>query len=138
VDVTIQGSGGIYWQGGAGHKLATLVLKNTGGAPCNLKAKGQPLLLNGDDSILILGKPGGDSATLTLSPGGSVRTLVQTSNLCGAPAIIPPVKVAFMMPGGTGLIVATPPTPTDTEGVPPCMGDPSVYKGSISMDSWAP
>ena len=136
--LTIQSSGGISWQGGAGHELATFQLKNIGTVACTIKAKGQPLLLNGDDSILILGKGAPTSTTLTVAPGGTLRTQVQTGNFCGGPAIVAPVRVAFMVPGGTGLVVATPPTPTDTGGVPPCLGDPGVYSGSVEMQPWAP
>jgi hypothetical protein len=136
--VTIQGSGGIYWQGGSGHALATFLLKNTGPVACLVKAKDQPLLLNGDDSVLILGAGAGPSAYLALAPGGILHADVQTGNLCNAPAIVAPVRVAFMMPGGTGLVVATPLTSSDTGGIPPCLGDPSIYTGSIEMQPWAP
>jgi hypothetical protein len=135
--LTIQSSGGIYWQGGAGHAIATFQLKNTGAVACTLKSRGQPLLLNGDDSILILGHAPGASATLTLAPGAAVHTDVQTGNFCDGPTIVAPVRVAFMMPGGTGLIVTQPLSSSDTGGVPPCVGDPSVYSGSIDMQPWA-
>ena len=35
-------------------------------------------------------------------------------------------------------VVATPLSPTDEGGVPSCMGDPSVYSGSIDMQPWTP
>jgi Protein of unknown function (DUF4232) len=130
--------GGIYWQGGGGHKLAAVVVKNMGAVPCTLKAMNQVLLLNGDDSILILGKGAPTSTTLTVAPGGTLRTQVQTGNFCDGPTIVAPVRAAFMVPGGTGLIVVTPPAPTDTGGVPPCLGDPGVYTGSVEMQPWAP
>jgi hypothetical protein len=113
-------------------------LKNTGSVSCTVRAKDQPLLLNGDDSILILGAAGGSSALLTLGPGAVLHADVQTGNMCDTPAIVAPVRVAFMMPGGTGLVVATPLSASDTGGVPPCLADPSVYSGSISMQPWAP
>jgi hypothetical protein len=136
--INIQGSSGIYWQGGGGHKLATFVLKNNGSLACTVKAKDQLLLLNGDGSTLILGAAAGTSATLTLAAHGSVHADVQTGNLCDAPAIVAPVKVAFMMGGGTGLVEATPLSSSDVGGVPPCLGDPSIYTGSIEAQPWAP
>lgn len=135
--LTIQSSGGISWQGGAGHELATFQLKNIGTVACTIKAKGQPLLLNGDDSILILGHAPGTSATLTIGPGATVHADVQTGNFCDGPAIVAPVRMAFMMPGGTGLIVAKPVSSTDAGGVPPCLADPSIYSGSIDAQPWA-
>jgi len=134
--LTIQSSGGLNWQSGAGHQTATFQLKNTGAVACTIKAKGQPLLLNGDDSILILGHAPGTSATLTIGPGASVHADVQTGNFCDGPAIVAPVRVAFMMPGGTGLIVAKPVSSSDTGGVPPCLADPSIYSGSIDTQLW--
>jgi hypothetical protein len=121
-----------------GHVMATFHLKNNGPIACTVKAKDQPLLLNGNDTILINGPAAGSSATLTLAPGGTLSTDVQTGNLCDAPAIVAPVRVAFMMPGGTGEVVATPLSPTDEGGIPSYMGDPSVYSGSIDMQPWAP
>lgn len=138
LSLTIQGSGGIYWQGGGGHALATFALKNVGAATCTVKAKAQPLLLNGDDSILILGPAAGTSSTLTLAAGATLHTDIQTGNLCDAPTIVPPVRVAFMIPGGTGLVVAKPLSASDAGGIPPCLGDPSVYTGSIAMQPLAP
>jgi hypothetical protein len=135
--LTIQSSGGIYWQGGAGHELATFQLKNTGAVACTIKAKAQALLLNGDDSILILGHAPGTSATLTVGPGAAVHSDVQTGDFCDGPAIVAPVRVALMMPGGTGLIVAKPLSASDTGGVPPCLADPSIYSGSIDVQPWA-
>jgi hypothetical protein len=103
----------------------------------HIKAKAQALLLNGDDSILILGHAPGTSATLTIGPGAAVHADVQTGNFCDGPAIVAPVRVALMMPGGTGLIVAKPLSSSDTGGVPPCLGDPSIYSGSIDVQPWA-
>jgi hypothetical protein len=135
--ISVQVSGGIAWQSGAGHRMATLILKNTGAVACNIKAKSQPLLLNGDGSVLVLGASPGASSTLKMVPGGKIHADVQTGNACGLPAIIDPVKVGFMF-GGTGLVVVTPLSSTDEGALPSCMGDPSVYSGSIDVQPWAP
>jgi hypothetical protein len=118
--------------------MATLILKNTGAVACNIKAKSQPLLLNGDGSVLVLGAAAGTSTTLKIVPGGKIHADVQTGNVCGLPAIIDPVKVGFMFGGGTGLVVATPLSSTDEGALPSCMGDPSIYSGSIEVQPWAP
>jgi hypothetical protein len=137
--ITIQDSGGgIFWQGGGGHALATFQLQNTGSVACTVKARTQPMLLNGDGSILILGLAAGASATLTLAPSGTLKAIVQTGNLCNSPTIVAPVKVGFMEPGSTGLVVAQPLSPSDVGGVPPCLGDPSITSGSIEMQPWSP
>lgn len=135
--ITITVSGGIAWQSGTGHEMATFELKNTGSVPCLIKSKSQPLLLNGDDSILITGPDPGSQSNLRLEPNGKLLASVQTSNLCAAPPIVPPVRVAFVI-SGTGMVVADPASPTDLGGVPPCMADNSVPAGDIQMTSWAP
>lgn len=138
LSLTIKGTSGIYWQGGGGHQMATFILKNNGSVACNVKAQNQPLFLNGNGSILILGAAAGTSSTLKIAAHGSVHADVQTGNLCNAPAIVAPTKVAFMMAGGTGLVMATPLSSSDEGGVPPCLGDPSIYSGSIEAQPWAP
>jgi hypothetical protein len=47
------------------------------------------------------------------------------------------VSVAFIYPGGVGRFVATPLSPTDLSGVPPCFGAPG-SAGAISMLPWGP
>jgi hypothetical protein len=96
------------------------------------------MLLNGDGSVLILGLAAGASATLTLAPSGTLKAIVQTGNLCNSPTILAPVKVGFMEPGSTGLVVAQPLSPSDVGGVPGCLGDPSITSGSIEMQPWSP
>lgn len=135
--ITIQTVSGSTWQGGSGNQLATFQLKNTGSVPCLVKAKSQPLLLNGDGSILITGPDPGSAGTLMLDPNGTLKTSVQTGNLCAAPPIVAPVRVAFIM-SGTGLIMAEAASPTDMGGIPSCAGDPTIPRGDIQMTSWAP
>jgi hypothetical protein len=128
---------GYFWQAGAGSQMATLELTNIGTAACTIKAKSQPFLLNGDGTVLIAGDPPEASTTLTVIPGGRLRTMVQTGNLCGAPDIVAPTTVAFILPGVDGMVKADPISDTDTGGVPACMGDPSVHSGGIGAHDWA-
>ena len=135
--ISILVSGGVAWQSGTGHEMATFDLKNTGSAPCLIKSKSQPLLLNGDDSILITGPDPGSVPNLMLAAGATLRASVQTSNLCAAPPIVAPVRVAFVI-SGTGMVTADAASPTDLAGVPPCLADNTVPAGEIQMTSWAP
>jgi hypothetical protein len=129
--------GGLAWQSGTGHEMATFQLKNTSSASCVIASKSQPLLLNGNSAILISGAAPGSSPMLMLAPNATMMASVQTSNLCAAPPIVAPVQVGFVMPG-TGLVIAAPASPTDLGGVPSCMGDNTVPAGDIEMTSWAP
>jgi hypothetical protein len=130
-------SGGSAWQGGAGHQMASFQLKNNGPVACLVRAKSQPLLVNGDGIILITGADAGAAATLRVEPNGILKSSVQTSNLCAAPPIVAPVLVEFVLPG-TGLVIVPAPSTTDTGGVPSCLADPGTPTGSIDMQSWAP
>jgi hypothetical protein len=135
IDITVDQ--GTYWQGAAGHKAAKFKLTNDGSAGCIVKAKSQPLLLNGDGGVLITGAAAGSSASLTVAAGSSISSQVQTGNLCHAPTIVAPVRIAFVLPG-TGTVIATTGSPTDTGAIPPCLGDPGVSSGDITMTLWAP
>lgn len=135
IDITIDQ--GIYWQGAAGHRVAKFKLTNDGSAGCIVKAKSQPLLLNGDGGVLITGAAAGSSASLTVAAGSSISSQVQTGNLCHAPTIVAPVRVAFVLPG-IGTVIATTGSATDTGAIPPCLGDPGVNSGDITMTLWAP
>jgi hypothetical protein len=137
VALSIALQGGTAWQSGAGHEMATFELKNTGSTPCVVKSRSQPLLLNGDGSILITGPDPGAAPNLMLAPGAILHAAVQTSNLCAAPPIVAPVRVAFIM-AGTGMVIADPASPTDLAGVPPCSADNTVPSGDMQMTSWAP
>ena len=137
IAIDITADSGNYWQGAAGQRQAKFTLTNGGSTDCIVKAKSQPLLLNGDGAVLITGAAAGSSASVTVPAGGSLSTQVKTGNLCHAPTIVAPTRVAFVMPG-TGTEIATTASATDTGGIPPCVGDANVTSGDISMTTWAP
>lgn len=122
------------WTGAAGHRIAAVTLTNAGAGSCTVPALWQPQLVDGAGNVLIDGAVAAPSVALTMTPGGVLSTLVQDSNYCG-PDALTPVSVAFVLPGGAGRIVATPLSPSDTSGVPPCLGPGS--PSSIEMQPWA-
>jgi uncharacterized protein DUF4232 len=122
------------WEGAAGSRIANVTMTNTGSGPCVVHAMARPQLVDGRGNVLIdSGAPGASSA-LTIAPGGTLKTLVSASNYCG-PAPRAPVTVAFILSDG-GRIVATPFSPSDTTGVPPCNG--AGQAAWVSMRPWAP
>jgi hypothetical protein len=137
ISIDIAADQGTYWQGAAGQRTAKFTLTNGGSVDCIVKAKSQPLLLNGDGAVLITGPAAGTSASITVAAGSSVSAQVQTGNLCHAPTIVAPVRVAFVLPG-IGTEIASTASATDIGGIPPCLGDPGVASGNISMQVWAP
>jgi hypothetical protein len=124
------------WEGATGHRIASVELTNTGSTECTVAALLQPQLVDGNGAVLIDSPAPAASADLSVTPGGVLKTLVQDGNYCG-PAPVAPVSVAFVFPGGLGRIVATPLSPTDTTGVPPCLGPPG-SAGDIEMQPLAP
>jgi hypothetical protein len=124
----------LSWDGAAGSRTASVVLKNTGPEACVTDAVDRPQLVGGDGTVLIDGAAAAAPATITLAPGQTVTTLVQDGNYCND---IPtaPITVAFVLSNG-GRVVATPLTSTDTSGLPPCNGAGSA--ATIEMHPWAP
>jgi hypothetical protein len=124
----------VSWDAGAGHRTAHVELTNAGSVACTVNALARPQLVNGNGSVLINGAVAAASPTLTLAAGAVVKTLVQDDNYCG-PAPTAPVTVAFVF-GNGARVVASPVSPTDLDGVPPCFG--STGPGVIEMQPWAP
>jgi hypothetical protein len=122
------------WEGAAGHRIATVELKNTGSEACTLATLDRPQLVDGVDTVLIDGTPPTSTAQVTIAAGGTLHTLVQDGNYCGTGPIVP-VTVAFVLPDGAGRIVAAPLTPEDSSGVPPCNGPGA--PADIEMQPWS-
>lgn len=125
----------IEWQGGAGHRMASVEMTNPGPSACVVGALAQPQLVDGSATVLIDGVPASMSPLVTVPAGGTLRTTVDAANYCG-PDPAAPVTVAFLFPGGLGRLVSAPASPTDTSGVPPCSGPSEA--ATIEMQPWAP
>lgn len=122
------------WSGAAGSRVASVTMTNTGSVACRLRTMDRPELVDGDGHVLIEGAAAGGTASLVLRAGASVRTQAEAANYCGADPVAP-VSVAFVLNDGTR-VVASPRSPTDTFGVPPCLGSPA--PATITMHPWAP
>jgi Domain of unknown function (DUF4232) len=124
------------WEGAAGSRIADVELTNVGSTPCQLATLDLPQLIDGRGAWLIDSPQPAASDSLTINPGGVVKTLVEDGTYCG-PAPFAPVSVAFVLPDGLSRVTATPLSPTDLSGVPPCLG-PAGSDGHIEMHPWAP
>jgi len=122
------------WDNGAGHRFAHVQVTNTGAGVCSMARLDRPQLVDGHGSVLIDGDVPAASADLTLAPGAVLSADVDVSNYCG-PDPLAPVSVAFVFPDGSGRFAATPTSPTDTSGVPPCFGPPG-SAGLITTTGW--
>jgi hypothetical protein len=121
------------WEGAAGSRIATVVLTNAGSVPCSTPAVPRVRLVDGSATELIQGAPPPGGGSVTIPAGGSVTTLVQASNYCGA-APVPPVGIAFDI-NGVATVLAKPVSKTDAT-VPPCNGPGQ--PASVQMHPWAP
>lgn len=125
------------WDGAAGSRIATVTLTVNAAAPCTVPTTARPALIDAHRAVLAQGRitngNGGSAEVgrLLVNPGDVLTTLVQVSNVCGAPPA-PPVTVAFDL--GGAVLIATPLSPTD-DTVPPCNG-PSL-PASIEMHPWS-
>ncbi len=124
----------LYWEGNMGRLYGTFTLTNISPTPCRVDSLSTPQLINGDGKILIEGGSVAPTIMKTMRPGQTLTALVVSANLCAAPPIVAPVTVGFIMSEGKAA-VAPPISPTDTQAVPPCSGDPSVPSGDIYIQN---
>jgi hypothetical protein len=128
------------WQGATGHQIASVTLTNISTHICTVQGTPEVELLDAHKNILIDSQTGGPNGLPHIAKGapayhlahaGSVKTLVQDDNYCGAaPAL--PTTIAFVLPSNAGRLIAA---PGPGGGVPPCTGSPGSL-GSISMNGW--
>jgi hypothetical protein len=121
------------WSGAAGNRVASVELVNDG-PRCSLATTQRPQLVDANDVVLIDGDNPTTLDTIVLAPAEKVSTQLDDANYCGAQPTAP-VSVAFVFYGGDQL-VAEPWKPTDTFGVPDCLGPGG--PGQITMHPWAP
>lgn len=120
------------WDGAAGHRTATVEVRNRSAATCWIPNLAQPELVDGDGTPLILGEQPTSVTLIEMARGDMLHTLVQDGNYCG-PAPKAPVRVAFLQ--ADALIVAEALSPTDVSGVPGCSGT-SGPTNDIQMQPW--
>lgn len=123
----------VSWDGAAGHRIATVDLLHGSDNECSVDTMPTPWLADGNGKELIVGH-GSPGPTISLKPGDLLHTLVQVGNYCG-PRPKAPVTLAFTE-GDRAIFVATPLTPTDVTGVPPCNGEQGP-KDDIEMQPWS-
>lgn len=125
----------VSWEGAAGSRIGDVELLSQATVACTIPTVATPNLVDGSGAILIAGPPPTGGGLAVLAPNAVFRTEVKTSNYCGA-APTAPVTVSFVFPSGGGTIAATPVSPTDAGGIPPCNGPGS--PATIEMQPFAP
>jgi hypothetical protein len=130
------------WQGAAGSRIADVEIANKTARSCLLRGTPGLQMVDAADRVLIdsatagaSGQPHATStdATFELTPGGHLRTEVQSSNYCG-PVPSLPIGIAFALPSDGGRFVAMPgPAVSSADAAPPCLGSTG---SQIAMNGW--
>jgi hypothetical protein len=111
----------IAWEGAAGHRLATISLRNAGTTNCTLPELLRPALVDADGQALIVGAPVSESAPFGLTSSADATAMVDMANYCGnAPTTA--LKIRLYLPDQSSVefaAAANLPNPVD---VPPCNG----------------
>jgi hypothetical protein len=123
------------WTGAAGSRIADIELVNTSFTACTVRNNPRVRMVSAHGATLLNGPAASTTgATHVLAGLGFLKAEAGASNYCGHP-YARPVTLQFVLPGTLGSVVATPVSPTDTSGVPPCNGAPG-SAGDISMHAW--
>jgi hypothetical protein len=85
------------WEGAAGHRIATIVVRNSGSSACSLPTLLSPALVDGDGHALIMGAPAAASASITLGTPDTATAMVDMTNYCGA-APSSPLGILLYLP----------------------------------------
>jgi hypothetical protein len=116
------------WDGAAGSRIATVALDVAGSTSCTLQNVVPQRLVDGTGRVLASSGSVQGASSMTVRPGQALSTLVEVSNVCGAPPV-PAVTIELEVQSGQWLRLK-PLSPTDAT-VPPCNG-PS-QKAAIQM-----
>jgi len=121
----------VSWDGAAGNQIATVDMQSAGPNACDVATQMRVRLVDGANRVLA-DSCAAHAPDLAVQPGKKLSTMVDVSNVCGAPPA-PPVTLEFEIQSGHWLR-ATPASPTDNT-VPPCNGPNQ--PAAIQMHDWA-
>jgi hypothetical protein len=110
------------WEGAAGHRIATIQVRNAGSSACGLPELLRPALVDEDGHALIVGQKVSDAASVTLAAGDSASSMVDMSNYCGrAPTAA--LKLRLYLPSEASVELGASGSVTNPIDAPPCNGE---------------
>ncbi len=118
------------WEGAAGHRIATISLRNTGAGACVVPQQLRLSLFDSTDHQLLYGF-GCDCPPFTFGAGASATAMVDMSNFCGTYVPSGTLRIRVHLPDGSSVDLLPGSKVVGPIDPPPCSG-PSV-PGSISM-----
>jgi len=90
------------WEGAAGHRIATVKVRNTGSSACALPKLLRPVLVEQAGNALIVGTPPQAAGAITVAASTSATTLVDMTNYCGV-APSSPLGIRLYLPSDTSV-----------------------------------
>jgi hypothetical protein len=124
LDASISG-----WDGAAGHRIATVDVRNRTANECALPALLRPALVDAEGTALIAGAPVSDTATIRLARGRGATTEIDMANYCGA-APSAALRIRLYLPSQESVEAAANPG-LNALDLPPCNGE--TVPASIEM-----
>ena len=125
------------WEGGSGDSYAHVTATNKSSSSCNMRGTSEAQIVDGHGNVI--GDTGHSAAKVsssdpiyTLSPGGSINTIVDWGNWCkSSPA--QKIVVAMVQPFGLGRFVSK---SLGDAPIPACYS--SSMKTQVSSEAWLP
>src|SRR5690242_20530527 len=109
------------WDGAAGHRIATIVVKNEGATDCSLPQYLRPALIDVSGRALIVGDLHPEPAPIDLPAALTVSSMVDMSNYCG-PAPTGELKLRLYLPNDTSFELTSLGSLAYPLDPPPCNG----------------
>jgi len=109
------------WEGAAGHRIATVQLRNVGNIGCSVPDLLRPALVDTDGHALIVGTPAQPTSTVTIRAGRYVTTQVDMDNYCGADPT-GALRIRLYLPSEDSVEAAPGSGLTGPLDAPPCNG----------------
>jgi hypothetical protein len=120
----------VGWDGAAGHRIATVNLRNTGPNDCELPQLLRPALVDSKGHALIVGAPVTERMWITFGVGNAASTEVDMANYCGT-APTGDLQLRFYLQDQSSFETTTKLDMPGAIDPPPCNGPNA--PGSIEM-----
>ena len=117
------------WEGAAGHRIATISIRNEGSSECALPEYLRSALIDADDRALIVADQPKRPVSIAFPAGATATAMVDMDNYCGPEPRTPlhmrlylPSEASFDLGPENGVISGPPAGSVVPMDVPPCNG----------------
>jgi len=109
------------WDGAAGHRIASIAVKNAAATPCSLPQVLRPALVDSDGHALIVGSVVSQVAQISVPAGATATSMVDMANYCGA-APTGTLEIRLYLPDETSISLSVIGDSASAPDPPPCSG----------------